>query len=92
MKESSTYRAILEEGEAKGEAKGKAEEARKMIFLLGRVKLGEPSAEAEAALNGLSDVGQLEELGVRLLRASNWEELLGLNGPSRRGRGRKKKA
>src|SRR5262249_40193981 len=56
MKESVTYQAILEEGEAIGEAKGKAEEARKLIFLQGREKFGEPSAEAEAALNALSDV------------------------------------
>lgn len=83
MKESVTYQAIIEEGEAK--------EARKMILLLGRSKFGEPSAEAEAALNGLSEVSQLEALGVRLLRASSWEELLGLNGPSRRSRGRKNK-
>lgn len=95
MKESVTYQAILEEGEAKGKAKGKAEgkaeEARKMIFLLGRTQFGEPPAEVEGALNALSDVRQLEKLGVRLLRVSSWEELLGLNGPSRRGRGRKKK-
>jgi hypothetical protein len=83
MKESVTYQAILKEG--------KAQEARQMMFLQGRSKFGEPSAEAEAALNALSDVRQLEELGVRLLRASSWEELLGLNGSGRRGRGRKKK-
>ena len=63
MKESVTYQAIIEEGEAKGEAKGKTAEARNMIFLQGRSKFGEPSAEAEAALNALSDVSQLEELG-----------------------------
>jgi hypothetical protein len=62
-----------------------------MIFLQGRSKFGEPSPEAEAALNALSDVRQLEVLGVRLLRTSSWEELLGLNGPGRRGRSRKKK-
>jgi hypothetical protein len=87
MKESVTYQAIIEEGEALGEAK----EARKMILLQGQSKFGEPSAEAEAALNALSDVRQLEKLGVRLLRASSWEELLGSNGPSRRGRSRRKK-
>ncbi len=87
MKESVTYQAILEEGKAEG----KAEEARNMILLMGRSLFGEPSAEAEAALNALSDVRRLEKLGVRLLRASSWEELLGLDGPSRRGRGRKKK-
>jgi predicted transposase YdaD len=91
MKESVTYQAIIREGEAIGEAKGEAKEARKLIFLLGRNKFGEPSAEAEAALNALSDVNRLEELGVRLLRVSSWEELLGLNGAGRRGRGRRKK-
>jgi|SRR5579884_1200245 len=91
MKESVTYQAIIREGEAKGKAEGKTEEARNMIFLQGRSKFGEPSAEAEAALNSLSDVRQLERLGVRLLRTTSWEELLGLNGPGRRSSGRKKK-
>jgi hypothetical protein len=81
MKESVTYQAIIQEGEAK--------EARKMILLQGHDKFGEPSTEAQAVLNSLSDVSQLEKLGVRLLRASSWEELLGLNGPSRRGRKKK---
>lgn len=83
MKESVTYQAIIEEGQAK--------EARKIIFMLGSSKFGEPSAEAEAALNALSDVRQLEKLGVRLLRVSSWDELLGLNGRGGRSRGRKKK-
>lgn len=91
MKESVTYQAIIEEGEAKGKAEGMAEEARKMILLMGRSQFGEPSTEAEAALNVLSDVGQLEKLGVRLLRAASWEELLGLNGPGKHSRRRKKK-
>src|SRR3984957_18836364 len=52
MKESVTYQAILEEGEvigvAKGEAKGKAEEARKMLLLQGHDRFGEPSAKIVA--------------------------------------------
>jgi hypothetical protein len=94
MKESVTYQAIIEEGEAKGIAKGEAmgevKEAQKMLFLLGRNQFGEPSPEAAAALQALTDIGQLEALGVRLLRVSSWEELLGLNGPGKRRRGRKK--
>jgi predicted transposase YdaD len=39
MKESVTYQAIIEEGEAKGEAKGKTEEARKLLRLLERFTL-----------------------------------------------------
>jgi predicted transposase YdaD len=90
MKESVTYQAILEEGEAIGEAKGKAAEARRMLLLMGRNRFGEPSVKVVAALDAVSDVTQLEELGVRLLHALSWEELLGLNGPTRRTRGRKK--
>jgi hypothetical protein len=90
MKESVTYRAILEEGEAQGLTKGKIEEARKMLLLQGQSQFGEPPPEVVAALNALTDVSRLEELGVRLLRVSSWEELLGLNGAGRRGRGRKK--
>jgi hypothetical protein len=86
MKESVTYQAILREGRAEG----KIEEARNMLVLQGRSRFGEPPPEAVNALNALTDLGRLEELGVRLLHASSWRELLGLNGPRRRGRGRRK--
>jgi hypothetical protein len=82
MEESVFYQEIIQKGAAK--------EARNMLLLLGRNRFGEPPPEALAALEALTDVSQLEELGVRLLRASSWQELLGLNGPGRRGRGRKK--
>jgi hypothetical protein len=82
MKESVTYQAILREGEAN--------EARKLLLLQGRSRFGEPPPEAMAALDAVTDVSRLEELGVRLLQASSWQDLLGLNGPRRRGRGRKK--
>ena len=72
MKESSTYMATIEEG--------KEEEARKFLLMLGRSRFGEPSPQVVAALNGLTDLSRLEELGVRLLHVSSWEELLGLNG------------
>jgi hypothetical protein len=44
-----------------------------------RSQFGEPSAEA-AALEALTDVEKLEELTVRLLPVTSWQELLGLNG------------
>ncbi|HEV3384612.1 MAG TPA: hypothetical protein VG097_07345 [Gemmata sp.] len=98
MKESSTYQAILEEGEAigiakgeaKGEAKGKAEEARKMLLLMGRDQFGEPPAKIVALLAAVTDLGRLEALAIRLLHVKTWEELLGVNGTPRRPRGRKK--
>ena len=45
-----------------------------------RNRFGEPSPQVVAILNGLSEVSQLEELLVRLLHVSSWEESLGLNG------------
>jgi predicted transposase YdaD len=81
MKESVTYQAILEEGEAKG--------ARKILVLLGRDQFGEPSANVWAALDALADVNRIEELTVRMKRAASWQELLGLPGPRRRSPRRK---
>jgi hypothetical protein len=89
MKESTTYQAILEEGKAEGIAKGKAEEARKMLLLLGRDRFGEPSAKIAALLDALTDLGQLEALGLRLLHVKTWEELFGMNGTTRHSRGKR---
>jgi hypothetical protein len=72
MKESVTYQAILREGEAN--------EARKILLMLGRDQFGEPPADVQAALDALADVNRLEELTVRLKHVSSWRELFGLNG------------
>jgi hypothetical protein len=82
MMESVTYRAIVEEG--------KAEEARRMLLKVGQTRLGKPSAAVIAGLDRLTDVAMLEELTVRSLEAASWQELLGLNGSRRPGRGRRK--
>jgi predicted transposase YdaD len=84
MKESVTYQAILEEGEAKGEAKGRAEEARRILLLLGRDQLGELSAKEQAAVDAVDDVNRLEELTVRLRHAASWQQLLAVPGFRRR--------
>jgi hypothetical protein len=55
--------------------KAEANEARKMLLLQGRSRFGEPSPEAVAALDALTDVSRLEELGIRLLQVSSWQEL-----------------
>ncbi len=84
MEESVTYQAILQKGEArgeaKGEAKGRAEEARRMLLLMGRSRFGEPPPAVVAALEALTDVEKLEQLGVGLLQASSWQDLLGQDG------------
>ena len=93
MKESSTYQAILAEGIALGKAEGKAEgeaegavsEARKLLMLQGAREFGPPPARVRAALERVTDLARLEELGVRLLRAKSWQELLDLPAPRRRG-------
>jgi predicted transposase YdaD len=73
MKESSTYQAILEEGEAK--------EARKFLTRLGSREFGPPSATVQAALEGISDVERLEQLGLEVQSQASWEDLLGLPAP-----------
>jgi len=85
MEASVTYQKIIRKGKAEGEIN----EARKILLLQGRNRFGDPPPEALASLNALTDVRQLEELGVRLLQASSWQELLGLPSPRRRSARRK---
>jgi hypothetical protein len=89
MRESVTYQAILSEGMAEGMALGKAEEARRILRLLGRDQYGEPSAEVQAALDALTDVNRLEELTLQMKHAASWQELLGLSAAGRRSRRKK---
>jgi hypothetical protein len=81
MEESVTYQAIVR--------RGKREEARKLILLMGRNRFGRVSAEVRDALNAIQDIEKLEDLGVRLLDVSSWQELLGLSEPPPRSRSRK---
>jgi len=84
MEESVTYQAILRQGEAKGLVKGKLEEARKNLLLVGTKCLGDPSKAATAAVEALDDLIRLEQLIVAAVEAKSWEALLGL--PPRRTR------
>ena len=81
MRESSTYQAILSEGEARGksigEIVGRVEEARKTILTLGRKRFGELSAHQQAFLDALSDVDALDAIINRLLDVETWDELIG---------------
>jgi predicted transposase YdaD len=88
MKESVTYQAILEEGEARGVVKGEAlgalAEAKRILVLQGTNRFGPPDERTQAAVEGISDLPRLEELSVRLLSASSWQELLGRRAARRR--------
>ena len=76
MLESSTYRATLAEGEARGRAEGRAEEAGRILLRLGSRRFGPPGEGTAAALEGLGDVERIEQLAERVLEAASWEKLL----------------
>lgn len=80
MKESVTYQAIFEEGEAKGEARGeargKAEGERNLVIRLATKRFGPPDSNALFTLHAITDVDRIEFLAERLLDARSWEELL----------------
>jgi predicted transposase YdaD len=92
MEESVTYQAIIEKGVAKGEAigltKGSLQEAKRFLLLLGRDRFGEPDPQVLAALEAITDVQRLEQLGVRLSKVASWHDLLELppSGQTRRRR------
>jgi len=75
MHESDTFQAILEEGEERGRDKGRLEEAKKILRLLGEFRFGAPDEAAETALTALNDLNRLESLSKRLLQVSSWQEL-----------------
>lgn len=72
MKESSTYQSILEEGEEKG----RIEEARRILLILGSKRFGEADAQTQAALTKITSQQQLEQLAARVLEVESWHELL----------------
>jgi hypothetical protein len=78
MRESATYRLIV------------AEEAKKILMLLGRKRFGPPNVRMSAALERIKGLDRLEHLTERLLEVSSWEELLAE--PTRRRNGNRQKS
>jgi len=76
MEESTKYQAIIAKGEARGEARGKVAEARRMLLLFGGDKLGAPSESQAELIDSIHDVERLESLAKRIQRANSWDELL----------------
>jgi hypothetical protein len=68
VRESTTYQAIVEEGQVK--------EALRLLFRLGRKRLGEPTDPQRTALESITDLDRLEELHDRLAEVESWQELL----------------
>jgi predicted transposase YdaD len=87
MKESSTYRRILEEGRQEGEQlgwqrgrqegrqEGQVAALRENVLLVYRERFGAVPAEVEAKVQAVEDVGQLRAMLVALLRVQRPEEL-----------------
>jgi hypothetical protein len=80
MEESTTYQAIVR----KGREEGRAEGVRHMLLLQGETKFGPPDAVTRGAIEAIDDVQRLEQLGVRLVTAGSWQELLTVPAPPRR--------
>jgi predicted transposase YdaD len=76
MKESVTYQAIIEEGEARGKAAGAATEARRLLIQLGKKRFGAPAPSEKNALKAIRELRQLEKLALRLDDVTSWQELL----------------
>ncbi len=67
LEDNTFVQYLLEKGEAKGQAEGRVEEARKILLRQGGVRFGPPTPQVEAALAAITDLDRLEELGVRIL-------------------------
>lgn len=76
MRDSTTYQAILDEGRAEGEIKGRADEARRLLLRLGRKRMGDPDATVEANVRAITDVERLELLAERISEVASWQDLL----------------
>jgi hypothetical protein len=99
MEESVTYQAIIAKGKHEGVQEGRLEglqtgreegrvgEARKILLLQGRDRLGEPDASTRAALESVTDVQRVEQWILSLNKAGSWQELLAQR-PRRRKPGR----
>lgn len=82
MKDSTTYQAILAEGEAKGQAKGESagriREAKALLLRLGTRRFRTPSVTIADEVQRIDDLPRLEALIERTMDASSWDELLSL--------------
>jgi hypothetical protein len=76
MQESSTYQAILAEGEQRGRVSGHLEGERHLLIRQGTAKFGTPNILMRDQLEAITDAEELADLGVRLLTVTSWEDLL----------------
>jgi predicted transposase YdaD len=76
IEESPVYQDICAQGESRGEAKGRAEEARLALLRLGRKKkLGELDEGACRQIEAIDNVDRRNSLLERILDVASWNEL-----------------
>ena len=68
VEDSTTYQYIIEQGALK--------EMRKVVLEHGAIKLGAPTDKVKAAIQGLEDLPRLERMGLRVLTAKSWNDVL----------------
>ena len=79
-RESWLYQDILAEGLLEGRVEGE----RGLLLRQGGHKFGPPDAAVRTRIDAISDAGELGRLGVLLLTATTWEQLLSGGRPKRR--------
>ncbi len=72
MRESITYKVILDEGRTEGRIEGE----RRTLLLQGTRRFGEPTREQRSRLEAATSSEQLEVWLLSLLTASSWDEVL----------------
>ncbi|MFN8523681.1 MAG: hypothetical protein U0821_11340 [Chloroflexota bacterium] len=80
MRDSLTYQAVLEEGRAagvaqgveQGAAQGRRAEARRFTLRIGERRFGAPPSAVVARLEAMTEVDEIERIGLALLTASSW--------------------
>jgi hypothetical protein len=76
VEESSTCRAIIARGEARGVEIGRLQGAHQFLIRQGTIRFGEPDAATVANVRSIADLEKLHCLAVRLLHVDSWQELL----------------
>lgn len=84
MRESTTYQAILAEGETKGRVEGRVEGRaeggvevmHKVLLRLGTHRFGPAPDNIRIAIEAITDLERLESLTEKVLDVSSWDDLL----------------
>ena len=63
-------------GVAQGVAQGSAQEAQRILLIMGRKRFGSVPEGAETTLKGITDPARLERMAERILDAAGWDDLL----------------